>query len=408
MVDDVNHVLLNKNSCVGLKLTDWLSGGGGQGLEAACIAPSKIIEIVKSAGLLGLGGSGFPVYRKWEVAAANKSDVKYLICNGNEDEPNTFKDRLLMEKSPFQLIEGATIAALACGITHIIFYINPLFDDCLRVLTQAVDIWRGSDLYERSIIGGRPITYEIVPSPGQYVSGEETAILEVLEGRFPFPRGKPPYPVEKGVHGYPTVVNNIETLCNLPHILREGAAWYRSLGRNGAHGTKIYCLSGDVQLPGVYELAMGTSVHELVEKTGGGVIGDKSFYAAFVGGATAQIISRRDVNTPLSYHTVALGTGALYVVGAGSSGVIQKIKEYVEFFAAESCGQCVPCKTGTYYLAQLVNKVYSGKGTSEDIQIISDLCHILPGSGMCHLPNAVAKLVKSGAEALSATILEKN
>ena len=403
MADDVNHVLLSKNSCVGLRLSAWLSQGGGQGLRAAYSAPHKIIEIIRSAGLLGLGGSGFPIYRKWEIAAVNKSDIKYLVCNGNEDEPNTFKDRLLMEKSPFQLIEGATIAALACGITRIIFYINPQFDECLRILTQAINAWKSSDLSEISIVDGVPITYEIILSPGQYVSGEETAILEVLEGKFPFPRGKPPYPVEKGVYGHPTVVNNIETLCNLPHILREGAVWYRSLGCNGAYGTKLYCLNGDVHFPGTYELSMGTTIQDLVEKFGGGIVGNKPFQAAFVGGAAAQIIGKRDMGIPLSYNTLALGTGAVFIIG-GTSSIVTKIKEYVDFFSAQSCGQCVPCKTGTHYLAQLVNKLYSGKGTTEDTQIMDDLCQILPKSGACHLPDAVARLIKSGADALVAKV----
>jgi len=236
-------------------------------------------------------------------------------------------------------------------------------------------------------------------SSGHYIGGEETAAIESVEGNFPFPRGKPPYPAVSGVHGCPTLINNVETLANVPHILRNGVKWYKKLGRGGSSGTKIYCLSGDVLHPGVYELPMGTPLSELIFTHGGGMLLEKKLKAVFTGGASSTILTPKDLDVPLDFDSVhergsSLGTGAMIVVSEGT-GIVKCVTEYVNFYAHSSCGQCPPCKTGTYYISQLLNKIDTGQASSGDLQSLINLCKILPGSGRCHLLDGAVKVVDS-------------
>ena len=403
-VEKLNQVLLHTSARVGANLDAWREGPGIDGLETALkmVADGdSIVELIKEAGLLGLGGSGFPTWKKWEPMAAQPADRdKYLICNGNEDEPGTFKDRLLMEECPHQVIEGATIAALALGVNKVIFYVNPHLEAALQAMELALEEWLISDLPER--VGealGRPIEYCVARSSGHYIGGEETAAISSIEGGFPFPRRKPPYPAEKGVHGHPTLINNMETISNVPHILRNGAQWYRDQGIGEACGTKIYSLSGDVLRPGAYELPMGTPLSELIDHYGGGMLLGKEMKAVFTGGPSNTILTPKDIDVPMDYPSVAarrsaLGTGAMIVVSEGT-GIVKRVTEYVNFFAESSCGQCPSCKTGTYYISLLLDKIDTGKGTRADIDSLESLCRILPGSGRCHLVDGAVKVLES-------------
>ncbi|MFK5949587.1 MAG: NADH-ubiquinone oxidoreductase-F iron-sulfur binding region domain-containing protein [Methylococcales bacterium] len=395
----LNQVLLNKSSRVGADISLWLNGWGGDGLKAALTNPDDIITSIKDAGLLGLGGSGFPSYIKWQAIADQESTDKYLICNGNEDEPGTFKDRVLLEETPYQVIEGATIAALGCGINHIIFYINPTLVSSLEIMEEALSHWLNSKEYADISNYGFKLNYKILASNGHYIAGEETAAIEAVEGKFPFPRGKEPRPTTSGIHGNPTLINNVETLCNVSHILRQGALWYKKLGLGDASGTKIYSLSGDVLSPGVYELPMGTPLEELIYKYGKGMLVGKKLKAVFTGGPSNTILTEKDLDVNLDFKSVAerrsaLGTGAMIVVSQGT-GIVKRVAQYVEFFASESCGQCPSCKTGTFYMSQLLNKIDVGNGTKADLDNLVDLCQILPGSGQCHLLDGAVKVVDS-------------
>jgi NADH-quinone oxidoreductase subunit F len=398
----LNQILLHPDNRVGVDFQRWQAHGGGEGLEIALFEDSvSLIGMIRDAGLRGLGGSGFPTYRKWEfVAAEQDATEKYLICNGNEDEPGTFKDRILLEETPFQVIEGATIAALATGISRIVFYINPDQEKSLDAMFRAVEEWEASDLYFAvSKKMGRPLSYLVMASSGHYIGGEETAAIESVEGKFPFPRGKPPFPAQSGVHGYPTLINNMETLCNVPHIVRNGPAWYRDLGLGEACGTKIYCLSGDVLHPGAYELPMGTPLVELIEAYGGGMLLGKGLKAVFTGGPSNTILTPQDLDVHLDFDSVqerrsSLGTGAMIVVSEGT-GIVKRVTEYVDFFAASSCGQCPPCKTGTYYISMLLGKIDTGEGSRTDLDSLINLCRILPGAGRCHLLDGAVKVLES-------------
>jgi NADH-quinone oxidoreductase subunit F len=239
-------------------------------------------------------------------------------------------------------------------------------------------------------------------SSGHYIGGEETAAIESVEGKFPFPRGKPPFPSEYGVHGHPTLVNNVETIAHVSHILAQGAQWYRNIGVGQASGTKIYCVSGDVLRPGAVELPMGTSLRELIFEHGGGMLQNKEIKAVFTGGPSNTILTPKDLDVHLDFESVkarnsALGTGAMIVVSEGT-GIVKRVTEYVNFFAASSCGQCPPCKTGTFYISQLLGRIDTGCATRSDLESLINLCKILPGTGKCALLNGAVTVVRSSLD----------
>jgi NADH-quinone oxidoreductase subunit F len=398
----LNQVLLNERVKIGADLPGWLALGGGQGLSKAIADPSSIIPTIRDAGLRGLGGSGFPTFRKWSLMADGGSTdpVKYLIVNGNEDEPGTFKDRLLLEHTPHQVIEGAIIAGLAVDANRLVFYINPHEKAAVAAMEAAADEWRGNALLEgASAALGRPIELKVFRSSGLYIGGEESAAVSSVQGGFPFPKRKPPFPAQSGVDGHPTMINNTETIANVANIMRNGAQWYQDLGLGDAAGTKIYSLSGDVLNPGTYELPMGTPLQELIYDWGGGMLVGKELKAVFTGGPSNTILTKKDIDVPMDFDSVkarrsGLGTGAMIVVSEGAS-IIKRVKEYVDFFANSSCGQCPPCKIGTYHISRVLTKIDEGIGTSEDIDTLVNLCSILPGSGRCHLVSGATTVLDS-------------
>jgi len=399
-MDKLNQVLLRDEIRVGANLDAWFAHGGGEGLARALEDPAAIIAEIAQADLRGMGGAGFPAHRKWTPVAAAPEGDKYIICNGNEDEPGTFKDRFLLEHTPHQVIEGALIAALASRANHVILYVNPHQHQALAVTREAVLQWRGHPLFtaiEQWL--GKTVSLCVLPSSGLYIGGEETAVIASVEGGFPFPRRKPPFPAEQGVHGAPTVVNNTETLAHVPGILRHGAQWYRDLGVGDAAGTKLYSLSGDVLRPGLYELPMGTNLDTLVFEHGGGMLQDKEFKAVFTGGPSNTLLTKRELDVALDFDSVRqrrsrLGTGAMIVVSEGSS-IVRKVAEYVSFFAQGSCGQCPPCKGGTFQLMRLLNRLDTGRGVRADLDALENLCRILPGSGRCGLIDGAVTVVES-------------
>ncbi|MCC8392408.1 SLBB domain-containing protein [Paraburkholderia sp. MMS20-SJTR3] len=399
-MDKPNQVLLRDEIRVGADLDAWLARGGGVGLSRALDDRAAVLAEIAAADLRGMGGAGFPTHRKWAPVAAAPAGDKYIICNGNEDEPGTFKDRFLLEHTPHQVIEGALIAAVATGANHVVLYVNPHQQQALAVTREAVGQWHAHPLF--AAIGqavGMPLSLRVVPSSGLYIGGEETAVIASVEGGFPFPRRKPPFPAERGVHGAPTVVNNTETLAHVPGILRHGAQWYRDLGAGDAAGTKLYSLSGDVLRPGLYELPMGISLATLVFEHGGGMLQGKQFKAVFTGGPSNTLLTKRDLDVALDFDSVRqrhsrLGTGAMIVVSEGTS-IVRKVAEYVSFFAQGSCGQCPPCKGGTFQMMRLLNRLDTGRGVRADLEALENLCRILPGSGRCGLIDGAVTVVES-------------
>ena len=397
----LNQVLLHEKNRIGADFEQWLEIGGGEALKLAIADPAAVIEKIRDAGLRGLGGSGFPTHIKWKFLVDRVTDGdKYLICNGNEDEPGTFKDRVLLEETPHQLIEGALIAAVATGINKVVFYINPDLEAAHKAMGEALEQWRSSEIYgllDKEMKGR--FEMRIHRTSGHYIGGEETAAIESVEGKFPFPRGKPPYPAESGVFGCPTLINNMETLSNVSHIVLNGADWFKNLGLGDATGTKIYSLSGDVLNPGVYELPMGVPLEELIFTYGGGMLQGKEFKAVFTGGPSNTLLTKKDLDVALDFESVkerrsALGTGAMIVVSEGT-GIVKRVAEYVNFFAHSSCGQCPPCKSGTFYMSMLLDKIDTGRGRRSDLDALVNLSEILPGGGRCHLLDGAVKVLDS-------------
>jgi NADH-quinone oxidoreductase subunit F len=396
-----SQILLHAEQRVGADMDRWRSFGGGAALARAIQAPADIREEVRLSELRGLGGSGFPAWRKWEaVAAETPKPDKYLIVNGNEDEPGTFKDRLLLEETPFQVIEGAVVTALAIGANRIIFYVNPDLTRSIAAMNTALKQWQASELpIQTSDALGMPIELALLPGSGHYIGGEETASMEWVEGRFPFPRGKPPYPAQSGVNGCPTLINNVETLANVPHIAVRGAEWFRALGKAPGTGTKLYSLSGDVLHPGVFELPMGTSLRELIFTHGGGLLSGKPLKAVFTGGPSSTLLTPADLDVALDFDSLRargsnLGTGAMIVISEGT-GIVKRVAEYERFFAHSSCGQCNSCKVGTATMSRLLDRIDTGRGTTADLTTLENLCAMLPGSGRCHLINGAVLLLDS-------------
>lgn len=396
-----SQVLLHQEMRVGANMTRWRGNGGGAALQRALNDPAGLRMEIRMSELRGLGGSGFPAWRKWEAVLAELPNPdKYLVVNGNEDEPGTFKDRLLLEETPHQVIEGAIVAALAIGANRVVFYVNPDLTRSLAAMKLAIEQWQKSELPAlASCALGRPLELCLLPGSGHYIGGEETASMEWVEGRFPFPRGKPPYPAQAGVHGCPTLINNVETLANVPHIAVHGAEWFRSLGRGQSTGTKLYSLSGDVLHPGVFELPMGTPLRELIFVHGGGLLSGKPLKAVFTGGPSSTLLTPVDLDVALDFDSLRarganLGTGAMIVISEGT-GIVKRVAEYERFFAHSSCGQCNSCKVGTATMSRLLDRIDTGRGTTSDLNTLKNLCAMLPGSGRCHLINGAVQLLDS-------------
>lgn len=393
-------VLLSDEIRIGADLTQWLEVGGGYGLKNALKAPEKIIPVLEQADLRGMGGAGFPTHRKWQAVANQESGAKYVLCNGNEDEPGTFKDRYLLKETPHQIIEGALIAAVAVKANHVYLYINPHQTEAVEIMISAVEQWKNHPLFkEIENYLQMPLELKVVKSSGLYIGGEETAVISTVEGGFPFPRQKPPYPFESGVSSQPTLVNNVETFATVTHILKNGAKWYNDLGIDNASGTKLYSLSGDILKPGLYELPMGTTLRELVFTHGGGMLSSSPFKAVFTGGPSNTLLTEKDLDVKMDFDSLkekgsSLGTGAMIVMSEGTS-IVRKVAEYVDFFAAGSCGQCTSCKTGTYQLSRLLRRIDTGTGLRKDLRALESLCSLLPGSGKCALIDGAATVVSS-------------
>ena len=381
------------------------SRGGYMALRKALAehSPADVIEIVKKSGLRGRGGAGFPTGMKWGFVPKDPALQKYLVCNGDESEPGTFKDRQLMENDPHQLIEGIAISSYAIGASRAFIYIRGELAFAARRLEGAI-----AQAYQKGYLGtdilGSGFSVDLVLSrgAGAYICGEETALLESLEGNRPMPRSRPPFPAAVGLYGKPTVINNVETLSNVPHIVKNGADWYASIGvppRNT--GTKIFSLSGRVNRPGNYELPLGVTLRELIYEHGGGIPGGLAVKAVIPGGTSAPMLGADRLDLALDFDSVAqagsmLGSAAVIVLDA-SVCIPHAVLRMVEFYEHESCGKCTPCREGTLWMAKILERIVHGAGREEDIPLLEDICdNIAFGKTLCALGDAATNPVSSG------------
>lgn len=387
-------------------LSDYQRNGGYVGLRNALqMTPAEVVTQVKTSNLRGRGGAGFPTGVKWSFVpnVVPGNDIapqqKYLIANADEMEPGTFKDRWLMEGDPHQFIEGMIIAAYAIQATIGYIFIRYEYTLAAKRLQAAIFENHNAHLLGENILGsGFNFSLYLHASAGRYICGEETALINSLEGRRAIPRAKPPFPQVSGLWGKPTVVNNVETLCNLPHILKNGAQWFTELGRGKDAGTKIFGASGRVKHPGAWELPMGTPVREIIEEHAGGMLKDFSFKGFLPGGGSTDFLTKEHLDLPMDYDVIGkagsrMGTGQLIILDDKTCPVAM-VLNLIRFFSQESCGWCTPCRDGLPEIAQLLKDLENGEGNWEDLERIDGFTRFLaPGNTYCALaPGAVEPL----------------
>lgn len=361
-----------------IDIETYLKHDGFKALKKARekMSPKEVIEAIKTSGLRGRGGAGFPCGSKWELAKKSKGTKKFLICNADEGEVGTFKDRYVLQHDPFSVIEGMAIAAYAIGAKKGYIYLRGEYHYLLEGLKKAI-----AQTKKKGFLKGLDI--EIEEGAGSYICGEESALMNSIEGKRGEARFRPPFPPTSGLFEKPTIINNVETLMNVPHIILKGAKWYRKLGTGESKGTKLFSVSGDVARPGVYEMELGCSLKELVKD----LAGAKEVKMVQIGGSTGGVIPGSMIDTALSYETV-LGSGAVTVFDE-TRDVIDFVYRTVEFLNEESCGKCTPCREGTEVMVEVLGRLARGEGVQTDIRTLEDLSETMMLSSMCGLGQGV-------------------
>jgi NADH-quinone oxidoreductase subunit F len=377
-------------------LADYERAGGYQALKKVLgkVAPADITEMVKKSGLRGRGGAGFPTGVKWSFIPKDHPGPRYLICNADESEPGTFKDRQLMERDPHQMIEGMILAAYAIGVRTSYIYIRGEFALGAKILERALAEAYQAGYLGKDILGSTfALDLYVHRGAGAYICGEETALLESLEGKRGLPRIKPPFPATHGLFQKPTVVNNVETLSNIPHIVNRGPEWFAAIGNPPkSSGTRIFCMSGHVKRPGNYEVPMGTTFREMIYDIAGGMRSGKPLKAFIPGGASAAFLMPQHLDVKLDFESVAqagsmLGSGGITVMEEGTC-MVWAAENLLHFFNHESCGKCTPCREGSSWLLQILRRIDHGKGKMDDLATLLRLCGNIAGRTVCAFGDA--------------------
>ena len=344
------------------------------------MAPAQIIDTVEASGLRGCGGAGFVTGRKWRIAAAEPAGRRFVICNADEGEPGTFKDRVLLVERPHLLFEGMTIAARAIGAREGILYLRGEYVFLRDYLQGVIDERRAKGLLGLGIAGvpGFDFDLRIQMGAGAYICGEEGALISSCEGLPGEPKTRPPFPVNRGYLGFPTVVNNVETFCHAARILDRGAAWFHAIGTEGSHGTKLFSVSGDCLNPGVYELPYGLELAELLRLVGG-----EDAAAVLVGGPSGTMVDRANFHRRLTFDDLA--TGGAVIVFSPRRNLLEIVEYYLSFFVHESCGYCTPCRVGNVFLQQAIGKFRKGLANPEDVDALRDLSQTIIETSRCGL-----------------------
>ncbi|MBQ3053554.1 MAG: NADH-quinone oxidoreductase subunit NuoF [Clostridia bacterium] len=362
------------------------------------MTPEQVIETILDSGLRGRGGAGFPTGLKWKFAAASKNDQKYVCCNADEGDPGAFMDRSVLEGDPHTVIEAMAIAGYAIGANQGYIYIRAEYPIAVRRLQIAIDQAKEYGLLGKGIFGTNfDFNLEIRLGAGAFVCGEETALMNSIEGNRGEPRPRPPFPAVKGLFAKPTILNNVETYANIPVIINKGVDWFKGIGTEKSKGTKVFALGGKIQNTGLVEVPMGTTLREIVEEIGGGCPNGKKFKAAQTGGPSGGCIPASLIDTEIDYDSLMsigsmMGSGGLIVMDEDNC-MVDIAKFFLEFTVDESCGKCVPCRVGTKRLLEMLEKITSGKATMEDLDKLEELCYVIKESALCGLgqtaPNPV-------------------
>jgi len=382
-------------------LNEFKARGGYAGLRRAIkMDPADVIEMVKASGLVGRGGAAFPTGAKWEGAAKAAADQKYVVVNADEAEPGTFKDRVMMEDDPHRILEGLIIAAYAIGASKGYWYIRGEYAYSFQVVGKAIKEAKAAGILGEDILGtGFNFDVEVRRGAGAYICGEETALFESIEGKRGFPRVKPPFPTTSGLFGMPTVINNVETLANIPFILEHGAKTYRYYGTEKSPGPKLFCVSGDVVRPGLYEVPFGVSMRHLIFGLAGGMREGRTFKAALVGGAAGAFTNQEHLDTRLSFEdlrSVGLPLGSGVITVFDDTRIMKEILlRLTHFFAEESCGKCYPCQMGTQRQYEIMQRIAEGKPLPDDINRLTQVGWTMTDASLCGLGQTAASAILS-------------
>ena len=385
----------------GHTLRGYLDSDGFTGLRKALdMAPPDVVQMVKDSGLRGRGGAGFPTGVKWGFVPQDLGKPIYLVVNADEGEPGTFKDRELMERDPFLLLEGMAIAALALNCTRSFIFLRGEYLWPGVRLEEAIaeayaNNWLGKDIQGSGFDFDVTLHY----GAGAYICGEETALLDALEGRRGQPRLRPPFPAVAGLYASPTVVNNVETIATVPCILENGVDWFRSMGTEKSPGPKLFCVSGEVVRPGNYEWPMGTPARTIIEQSCGGMLPGRDLKFWTPGGSSTPLLTAEHYDTPMDFEGVAaagslLGTAAMMMFSNRTS-VVEATLNWMRFYEHESCGKCTPCREGTFWLGQVLERIVSGGGRIDDLQVLDEVCDNIFGRSFCALADGAVSPVKS-------------
>jgi NADH:ubiquinone oxidoreductase subunit F (NADH-binding) len=386
-------------------IEEYLSVNGYTAAKKALteMSPTEVIEVMKKSGLRGRGGAGFPTGLKWSFCAANKSDDRYIICNADEGDPGAFMDRSVIEGNPHAVLEGMIIGAYAIGATHGYVYIRAEYPLAVNRLYIALDHAREKGFLGKNLFGTSfSFDIKVKLGAGAFVCGEETALIASIEGERGMPRAKPPFPANKGLWGKPTIINNVETLANIPPIINKGAEWFASIGSEKSKGTKVIALTGKIRNTGLIEIPMGTPLKDIIFNIGGGIEGDKLFKAVQTGGPSGGCIPQQHIDLPVDYEGLKsvgsmMGSGGMVVLDE-TDCMVNISKFFLEFTQSESCGKCVPCRIGTKRLLEILTRITEGKGKKGDIELLQTLAEDVRDSSLCGLgmsaPNPVLSTIK--------------
>jgi NADH-quinone oxidoreductase subunit F len=388
------------------KLKVYQDHGGFNAFRKAVTSmqPNEVTEVVKASGLRGRGGAGFPTGVKWSFID-NKNWPHYVVANADESEPGTFKDREIMESNPFQFLEGVAITSYAIGANAAYIYLRGEFWQIGDTLDRQIAEMEEAGLLGDNLFGTEySLRMYTHLGAGAYICGEETAMLESLEGKLGQPRLRPPFPPSFGLYGKPTVVNNVETLTNVPLIIENGADWYRSIGTDRSPGTKVFSLSGRVNSPGNYELPLGTTFRDLIYSYGGGIPEDRKVKAIMAAGASSALIVANEeaLDTPMDYESVPklgaqLGSASIIVIDETVS-INWLLYKTLHFFNHESCGKCTPCREGTYWMRNIIDRIHTGEASWQDVELLNEVASQIKGKCLCALGEFSIEAVLSGIE----------
>ncbi len=387
-----------------LDIKDYENHGGLAGLKNALkLTDSQIVNEVTESGLRGRGGAGFPAGIKWKTVLNSQSDQKYVCCNADEGDSGTFADRMLMEGDPFTLIEGMTIAAIAVGATKGFIYIRSEYPAAIKTMNKAIEIANQSGLLGKNILGSnKEFHIEVRSGAGSYVCGEETAMLESLEGKRGVVRAKPPLPAIEGLFGKPTIINNVLTLATVPMVLAQGANFYKSLGTEKSKGTQVFQLAGNIKQGGIFETSFGISLNDLINKFGQGTLTGKKIKAVQVGGPLGAYLPENKFNTSMDYESLAkvggmLGHGGV-VVFDETVDMSEQARFAMEFCAEESCGKCTPCRIGSTRGVEVIDKIVKGENKAANVHLLLDLLDVMTEGSLCAMGGLTPLPVRSALE----------